>query len=38
MKRVLFAAVAMTALIAGGAHAANTNNVGCGLGTMAFKG
>ena len=38
MKRVLFAAVAMTALIAGGAQAANTNNVGCGLGTMAFKG
>lgn len=38
MKRVLFTAVAMTALIVGGAQAANTNNVGCGLGTMVFKG
>jgi opacity protein-like surface antigen len=38
MKRILFAAVAVAALTTGAAHAANTNNVGCGLGTMAFKG
>ncbi|MBE9554070.1 MAG: DUF3015 domain-containing protein [Proteobacteria bacterium] len=38
MKRILFAAIAITALTAGAAHAANNNNVGCGLGTMAFKG
>ncbi len=38
MKRILFAAVAVVALTTGAAQAANTNNVGCGLGTMAFKG
>lgn len=38
MKRILFAAAAMAAMTAGSAYAANTNNVGCGLGTMVFEG
>ena len=38
MKRILIAAAAVAALTAGAAHAANTNNVGCGLGTMVFEG
>lgn len=38
MKRILIAAAAAAALTAGAAQAANTNNVGCGLGTMVFEG
>lgn len=38
MKRILIAAVAVAALTVGAAHAANTNNAGCGLGTIVFKG
>lgn len=38
MKRILFAAAAVAAMTVGTAHAANTNNVGCGLGTLVFEG
>lgn len=38
MKRLLITAVAAVALTAGAAHAANNNNAGCGLGTIAFQG